>query len=307
MVTIKNRKEEKMRLIRLGLAFLIMALPGTAVAQKAKTIDDLARMFDSSRCKGCHAEIYEQWEKSHHARPLMGVRGGLMLTPLATKGATPFSPDDPKKATIANFPCFKCHLPQAVNFADNSVAVELAQALLAQDKAKIAKLQITCIVCHNEKAILHRREEGLPQKNVIYGSKDVANHPDKVFTSVKKSPIMQQSIMCGQCHGLGPNLEFDNVFQCATLYGSYLHAYVPAGGTKTCQNCHLPTVNGMADHLMAPNWDDVPQATKILQEAISLDVQSLGYEWLRQAKTWIPKLVVTTRVASSSGHRTPDG
>jgi len=40
------------------------------------------------------AEIYAQWEKSHHARPLMGVKGGLMLTPLALKkgekGATAF-------------------------------------------------------------------------------------------------------------------------------------------------------------------------------------------------------------------------
>src|SRR5690554_105648 len=104
-------------LTRLGLVLLFLALPGAAMAQKAKTIDELAKMFDSSRCKGCHAEIYGQWEKSHHARPLMGVRGGLMMTPLATKGATPFSPDDPKQATIATFPCFKCHLPQAVNYA----------------------------------------------------------------------------------------------------------------------------------------------------------------------------------------------
>jgi len=251
--------------MRLLLALLFVALPlASAAAEKAKSIDELAKMYDSSSCKGCHAEMYSQWENSHHARPLMGVKGGLMLTPLAMKGATAFSPDDPKKATIKNFPCFKCHLPQALISAEDSVAVELTEALLtaadekASDKAKadakgkVAKLQITCIVCHNTKAIIHKRELGEPGKNVLYGKKDVAAHPDKTFTSVKKSAIMTDSVFCGQCHGLGPNLEFDQAFQCANLYGSYLHAYIPSGGTQTCQNCHM----AKGDHLIAPNFND---------------------------------------------------
>ena len=68
-------------------------------------------MYDSASCKECHAEIYAQWEKSHHARSLMGVLGGLFMTPLAMKGKTPFSPADPGQATLDTFPCFKCHLP----------------------------------------------------------------------------------------------------------------------------------------------------------------------------------------------------
>jgi nitrate/TMAO reductase-like tetraheme cytochrome c subunit len=297
-----------MRFLKSGLlVLLLIALPGAVAAQKAKTIDELARMFDSSRCKECHAQVYEQWEQSHHARPLMGVRGGLMLTPLAMPGATPFSPEDPKKATIDTFPCFKCHLPQAVNYAEDSVAVELAEALIAQDREKIGKLQITCIVCHNERAIVHRLQKGQPERDVIYGARDMANHPDEVFTSVKKSAIMQRSIMCGQCHGLGPNLEFENPVQCATIYGSYLHAYIPAGGTKTCQDCHMQQVDGVANHVMPPNWDNVEQTTSLLQETISLDVQTVGLDWLRQGGTWIPMLVVNTRVASNAGHRIPDG
>ena len=110
----------------------------------------------------------------------MGVKGGLMLTPLALKkgekGSTAFSEDDPKKMTIKNFPCFKCHLPQAVTSAEDSVAVELTEALLAKDSAKMAKLQITCIVCHNEKAIIHKRELGAPEKGVLYGTKDCCLH-----------------------------------------------------------------------------------------------------------------------------------
>ena len=216
-----------MRSVKLLLLLLCIALPLTVSAmqhegmKKAKTIDELAMMYDSARCKDCHKAIYEQWEKSHHARPLMGVKGGMMLTPLAKKGATAFSPDDPKKASAKNFPCFKCHLPQGVTAAEDSVAVELTEALLtasdekksdkekADAKAQVAKLQITCIVCHNDKAIIHKRELGAPKADMLYGSKAVAAHGDKTFTKVEKSAIMKESVFCGQCHGLGPNFEFD--------------------------------------------------------------------------------------------------
>jgi len=286
---------------------MIVALPIAASAQKAKTIDELAKMYDSTQCKSCHAEIYAQWEKSHHARSLMGVQGGLMMTPLATKGATPFSPDDPKKATLKTFPCFKCHLPQAVMHAEDSVAVEYAEALLAKDSAKVGKLKITCIVCHNEKAIVHKLSLGYPKEGVLYGTKDVAQHPDKAFKEVKKSAIIQRSLMCGQCHGLGPNLEFENPVQCATLYGSYEHNYLSQGGTQSCQDCHMKKVNGMSDHLIAPDWNNHEQTKKLLADAISLDVQPVAYEWLRKAKDLRPMVAVNTKINSKAGHRIPDG
>lgn len=296
-----------MKFIKPVLLVLFLAVPLIAFAEKAKTIDELAKMYDSSRCKSCHAEIYAQWEKSHHARPLMGVKGGLMLSPLALKkgekGSTAFSEDDPKKMTIKNFPCFKCHLPQAVTSADDSVAVELTEALLAKDSAKVAKLQITCIVCHNEKAIIHKRELGAPEKGVLYGKKDVPAHMDGTFKTVKKSAIFKDSVFCGQCHGLGPNLEFDQAFQCANLYGSYLHNYVSSGGTKTCQDCHMQK----GDHLIAPNFNDDKQTSELLAKAINLEVETLGYEWLRKAATYVPKIVVNTKITTTAGHRIPDG
>ena len=49
---------------------------------------------------------------------------------------------------------------------------------------------------------------------------------------------------------------------------------------------------------MAPNWDDIPQTTKLLKEALSLDVQTLGCEWLEKAKTYVPKVIVNTKVSS---------
>lgn len=296
-----------MKFLKLLIILLCVALPLSAFAQKAKTVDELAAMFDSSRCKMCHAEIYAQWENSHHARSLMGVQDGLMMTPLAMKGKTPFSPDDPKKATLKTFPCFKCHLPQAITHAEDSFAVDYAEALIAGDKAKVGKLKITCIVCHNEKAIVHKLSDGFPEKGVLYGSKDVASHPDGTFKQVKKSKIIDHALMCGQCHGLGPNLEFDNPVQCATLYGSYEHNYLSNGGQQQCQECHMQKINGKADHLIAPNWNDLAGTKKILEKTIAMDVQTVGFEWLKKAGDLRPMVVVNTKITQNAGHRIPDG
>jgi hypothetical protein len=296
-----------MKFLKPFLVVLLVMIPVTAFAEKASTIEELAAMYDSSSCKECHEEIYGQWEQSHHARSLMGVLGGLFMTPLAMKGKTPFSPDDPGQATLETFPCFKCHLPQAFLSATDAFAKDYAKALIAQDKARVGKLNITCIVCHNAKAIIHKRQEGQPEKNVLYGSKEVTDHGDKMFTKVKKSSIMDHAIMCGQCHGQGPNLEFENPVQCATLYGSYQHNYLSKGGQKQCQECHMQEVDGFADHLFAPNWNDVEGTKKLLQENISLDIDTVGYDWLLKSKDHKPMVVVNTRIDNKAGHRIPDG
>ncbi len=285
--------------------------------RKAKTIDELAARFDSTRCKGCHAAIYAQWEKSHHARPLMGVAGGLMLTPVVKASA--FQVKEPGEANLKTFPCFKCHLPQAVTHGEDAIAVELTQALFtAADKdrpdkekaaarAKVAKLQITCLVCHNEMAIAHRRLLGNPEKDVVYGNVDLPSHGDKIMTRVKRSAILGEPIFCGQCHGTGPNFEFDYPIQCATLYGSYQHGYLSKGGFQSCQECHMQKVGGKADHLFLPNWDDKTATAAMLARNIHLDVQTLGYQWLRKAGALTPMIVVNTKIRHDAGHRIPDG
>jgi len=287
-----------MRVISVVLLLLVIAIPFSSFAEKAKTLDEMVKMYDSSSCKECHEEIYMQWEKSHHARPLMGVREGIFLKGVLSSA---FAPKDIKKATKKNFPCFKCHLPQALD-AEDAVSAEIAQAVAAGDKAIVSKLQITCIVCHNTKAILHRLQEGQPEKGIVYGSQDIAEHGDSSYKQVKKSVIMKESIFCGQCHGLGPNFDAENPYQCATLYGSYIHSYIPSGGTQSCQECHMKE----GDHLIAPNWNDAGTAD-LLSDTILLDVQTLGYEWLRAKGDLRPKVVVNTTISHKAGHRIPDG
>ena len=300
-----------MKKLCVTLALVLLAVPSLAPAemQKAKTVDEMAKMFDSASCKECHPEIYAQWEKSHHARPLLGVAGGPILQPVVTASA--FKIAKPEDATLKTFPCFKCHAPQITRWAEDSVGKEIAAALMKDpiDKATLGKVQITCKVCHIDVASTHRILDGkpnLPQEGVIYGSKSGA-HDAKDFPKMEKSAILGQAIFCGQCHGTGPNFEFAYPVQCATLYGSYQHNYLPNGGLQSCQDCHMTEKDKVADHTFAPNFDDKEGTKALLEKTVHLDVQTLGYSWLRKAKDLRPKVVVNTRITHDAGHRIPDG
>ena len=260
---------------------------------QAATLSQLIALFDSSSCKECHEKIYEQWEKSHHARPLMGLDDEIFMTKYLKNGVLAVKPGE--KGTKRNFPCFKCHLPQ-FKYATEEVAAEIADAILRDDKASVRQLTISCLVCHNEKAVVH----GRPAKNVVYGNRDL---PEDTGHVVKKSPLLKNSLMCGQCHGLGPNLEFETPIQCATLYGSYLHAYIPSGGTQTCQECHMKDGN----HYMPPNFNNREELSERLRQSLPMEVQTLTYIFEPKEGDSRPMVVVKTKITSKAGHRIPDG
>jgi hypothetical protein len=281
-----------------GFSMIVLLLScgitGSSVAKQATTVDELIAMFDSSGCKECHKKIYEQWAKSHHARPLIGMDDMMLLTQYLKRVNRPDKPAD--QFIKRDFPCFKCHLPQ-MKYATDRVAGEIAKAMLRKDKATIRKLNISCLVCHNEKAVVH----GRPQKGVVYGNKDL---PDHEGHPVKKSPLLKNSLLCGQCHGLGPVLDSpDMPVQCATLYGSYLHAYIPAGGTKTCQDCHM----NKDGHYMPPNFNARDELSARLRQSLPMEVQTLAYTFHPDAKEFFPMVVVKTKITSKAGHRIPDG
>ncbi len=274
---------------------LFMSAPALSeTSPKASTLDELIRMFDSSSCKECHEKIYEQWEKSHHARPLIGMDDMMLLTQYLKRVSTPEKPPD--KAIRQDFPCFKCHLPQ-MKYGTDAVAGEIAKAMVTDDKATIRKLNINCLVCHNEKAVVH----GRPEKGIVYANKDA---PDHEGLPVKKSTLLKDSLMCGQCHGLGPVLDSpDMPVQCATLYGSYLHAYIPAGGALTCQECHMRDTG----HYMPPNFNAREELSARLRLSLPMEVQTLAYTFHPDEKAFLPMVVVKTKITSKAGHRIPDG
>jgi hypothetical protein len=293
------------------LASAILAY-GQDASKKARTIDELARMYDSSSCKACHQKIYETWEKSIHAQSLIGTPRTLAtLRNFITDGLMgEWKYSGVKKVediTVEHMStCLACHLPQIKNATDQ-VAQDLAKAILAGDTATLNKVSINCVICHNTKAITHKWVDGQIQPKTVYGSLVAGVHPGKKNPGVKKSPVMDQAILCGQCHGLGPNFEFQQPTQCATLYGSYLHAYVPSGGSQKCQECHMSDIKigrnlAVKDHLI-PAYRDKVQAAK----AVELVVESRSYQFLPKAGDWVPITELTVKMLNKAGHRIPDG
>ncbi|MBW1670627.1 MAG: cytochrome C [Deltaproteobacteria bacterium] len=300
-------------------------LCGTKPAEvpKAKTIAELAARYDSSSCEECHEEKYEQWSNSLHAVSILGtprtaptiltsIDMGLKLFPYSG-----VKTDDDVEVRHLMM-CAKCHLPQ-LDEATDDVAREIVKTvrdwLSACQKSvededyediadeleeKIASLNIGCLVCHNKKAIVHKWKDGYPQPDTIYAFQEGEHdHPD--FTAMGKAPALNESIFCGQCHGEGPNFELDEPSQCATLYGSYLFAYIPEGGHDTCQECHMAK-SGLGHDMQAYRDEDM------IKMAFDIEVEAMSHFWRKDSvEGVIPLGVINVEIYNKSGHAIPDG
>jgi hypothetical protein len=296
---------------------LLMLVPGqaaTAEIKKAKSIDELAKMYDSSGCKQCHEGIYNDWEQSLHSRSIFGTgRTAATIKTTVAVGLTGWQysgvkkPEDVQVKHLAI--CTKCHLPQLEDATDDVAKEIVKNAYIIADPsasddarekatAKLSKVNINCLICHQRNAITHKWVDGFPQKNEVYGSKD-GKHLDDAHPVMKKSPIMGESILCGQCHGLGPNFELENPSQCGTLYGSYLWAYRAEGGQESCQECHMR--KSRLGHNMQSYRD--PGMAKA---AVDFHVEALPYQWRDGAKM-MPQTLVRVEMINRSGHSIPDG
>ena len=301
------------------LSAMLLALPAALPAMaeempKAKSIDELAKMYDSSSCKECHEEIYNEWAQSLHARSIFGTgRTAATIKTTVEVGLMNWqysgvkTPEDVQVRHLMI--CTKCHLPQLADATDE-VAKEIVQSVIKHSRKetspeemenieqKLSSISINCLVCHQRNAITHKWVDGFPQKNEVYGSKEGA-HEDAAHPVMKKSPIMSESILCGQCHGLGPNFELENPSQCGTLYGSYLWAYRAEGGQESCQECHMR--RSKHGHNMQ-SYTDINMG----KSAVDFRVETLPYIWRDKAKM-IPQTLVKVELINRAGHAIPDG
>lgn len=289
--------------------------PGAAAA-KAATIAELVARYDSTSCIECHQEAHDQWARSVHSRSIFGtgrtastfmtaIKNGLMDWPAT--GVT--TPKDVKVEHLAG--CAKCHLPQLADATDD-VAQEIVgtiqewQAAVEEDDAArvekatrtLTSLNINCLVCHNRNAVIHKWTDGFPRQDTVYGSQD-GEHADPKFPRMAKGHSLSESIFCGQCHGLGPNLELPNPTQCATAYGSHLFAYIPEGGDRTCQQCHMRE-SGLGHDMQSY------RSEAMARKAVEMRVEAQGAFW-RDVRTPRPKATVRVELTNRAGHALPDG
>ena len=283
--------------------------------EKAKTLAELAARYDSTSCKDCHEEIFNQWQESLHAKSICGTpRTASTIVTAVDKGLKGFpysGVKDDKDIQVKHLTiCTKCHLPQ-LQYATDDVAREVVstiRAWMAEENAakkvelqkKIESVNIGCTICHNEKAIIHKWADGFPQPDTVYGTKTGAHeHPS--FTKMGKAPALGESIFCGQCHGQGPNFDMEEPSQCATLYGSYLFAYIPEGGTESCQECHMKK-SGLGHNMQAY------RSEAMRKMAVDVKVQAKAMYWRKdKAEGVIPIGYVDVEMYNKAGHTIPDG
>lgn len=299
---------------------------GTIVGKKgkAKSLQQLIDMYDSTGCIDCHEDAHNDWAASPHARSIYGTgRAAATMITAMKNGFMSWEYSGVEKTKDIKVEhwmgCMKCHLPQLAD-AEDKVAVELADTLLEWYDAAVAavkdpenkkaiatrdkhektltSLNINCLVCHNRMAITHKWTDGYPQQNVVYGLNDGA-HDDEKFPKMKRSLIMDESIFCGQCHGMGPNLELENPTQCATAYGSYMWAYRADGGQESCQECHMHK-SGLGHKILS--YSD----PTMIDMALDFKVHAYASQWL-DGSTLRPKAVVNVEMVNRSGHGIPDG
>lgn len=285
---------------------------------KAKTIEELAARYDSSSCKECHEDIHDEWSNSLHSRSILGSpRTAPTIITAIENGLKNFpysGVKEDKDITVDHLMlCAKCHLPQ-LNEATDDVAREIVATIRSWQKAAkdgeqekmeklqatIASLNISCLVCHNKMAIIHKWADGYPQPDTVYGSQD-GDHEDEAHPKMAVAPAMSESILCGQCHGLGPNFEFDHPSQCATLYGSYLYSYVAHGGSESCQDCHMK--KSELGHDIQAYKDE-----SMIAMAVDVKVEGRSLFW-RKNKTEgvVPIGVIEVDLHNKTGHVIPDG
>lgn len=324
-----------------GLVLLLLPAPGrpepagigwdnTLAARKgkAKTIAELSAMYDSRHCEDCHAKVYHAWEQSAHSEPILGKRRvgrkalAIMTIFDVAKTDWPFTKldnvDDVKVEHL--MACAKCHLPQLAD-AEDSVARELVGDFITWRDArkdndvrtakaiedKLSELSVNCLICHNRNAIVHKWTDGYPPSRAIYGAAADKPHPAGKFPYIKQSPIQDDSLQCGQCHGLGPLLERDNPSQCPTVYGSYLFDYKARGGDESCQDCHMR--RNELGHNISSYRNPV-----MIKAALDFEVDATPMLMVedRKAETGTvgkltPKIRVSVRMTNRAGHPLPDG
>lgn len=277
---------------------VLLALAGwivPAAAEPATSLAELIKRHDSAACGACHQTVHKEWQGSYHARSVSHMLGSLRAYIAALENERTVVPDKTQMMK-----CFDCHAP-TVNDADEAVVQEIVAlvktATGAKDEAAkksavaaLANLSVNCTGCHTVKGTGDPLAPGRPE--VAYGPTGAfAPHPTIA------SPVMSSSVMCSQCHALWYARDGEFVY-CTTIFESHQNAYRGAGGTQSCQDCHMKA----RGHAFPGAHDPA-----LVREGLSLSLEAVGFREMVGPGRFAPRAVATVDVGNRAGHRIPDG
>lgn len=243
----------KKRLVFILSGLLWMATTVWATDMPAESGQPPLNHVPSANCGECHQEIYQQWQNSMHAK-------STALTDPIHGGVYRMEVGDPTQEGILHkttntFPvCLQCHAPIAAR--DKTTKLD-AKPMYSEG--------VNCVACHTMTNFKGVQDSGGKLRlgaaaytysaNNLQGPEGTFNNNEPVlspggdtepkvnsFSHQANSALFKSSEVCLGCHQLMVNPQ--KVPVCAI--GDQFIA--KDGSSPTCQSCHMPVVNGFANH-----------------------------------------------------------
>ncbi len=259
---------------------------GSATAQTAEEFRKNLEDFTSpAYCSQCHTRIYNEWSGSLMGTDLMNSVVLQFYNSTNSKGK--FDGLGFKGFNMAMGhgdvagDCADCHVPRQVIEANaRGEEVDLGEAMThVQDHG------ISCSFCHAVSDVNLKKDENGRYPARIFDKVTLESNPDtwhgpfntdEAAHDVVQSDVFRSSEICGACH-----LNQEKLLSIST-YDDWKTAYDAGTVTQTCQECHMPLIEGaisVADG--GPERTGMRQHTfvgsrdpEMLASALSLDVNA---------------------------------
>ena len=295
------------KILAMQLLLLIMPtllLSSVQAEEQAKsTSDQVADQTSPQFCGTCHQRIFKEWKSSRMGQDLdndkvyqfyAGVHGD------GTKDNLGFQPFKHG----AKGDCADCHVPMLV-LSEHEKGNEVDLGVAMKEKKDHG---ISCIFCHSVKDVNIQKDEQGRYKTRIFDSVTLGNS-DTRYGSIKdaQSPVHKteyselhkKSELCGSCH-----LNQEKFLSIST-YKDWKEAYDSGKTDKTCQQCHMPLIDGEVEAAVgAPKRKGLRSHTfvgsydpEMLKKALTLDLDTQKADG---------RLLIKTTVTNvGAGHKVP--
>lgn len=248
----------------------VLAADAKAKEKAAATAHDFPSPahVPASVCGTCHEKIYEQWSLSMHAHSAPGN------DPIFSKIYTEMVGSSKQEGLKLNgeYPaCLKCHAPNAAK----DQKTDFSQYNYNYDEG------VSCVNCHVFTAFKGMEDQDGKQQYGIDAYERSETHlqsPSGRYLSTKDEALhnypmqpnqamLRTSRVCLGCHGAFKNDAGVAMYQTGKEYMQN------EGKNVTCQSCHMPKLDGEANHAILSAHSDYALARPIVVE---LDAKTQG-------------------------------
>jgi hypothetical protein len=241
------------------------------------TTDFRGRHPAAAQCGSCHAQHFEEWSRSFHARSLTSADFARVFS-LYLDSLGKSAQEDPQSSMA----CFTCHAPLLKNSRPETIR-QVRAFVLARDTKELEGFEVGCVACHMKGDRTFAGPIRDPQSNPFHQSSFSNSYDDASF--------------CAGCHTWTPRQVF-----CSDVYTDWEKSRAAKRG-MTCQRCHMagqrgPAAAGAQQRILHSHVFPGGRSAAMLREAVVLNLKSAFRK---------DRLEVVATVHNLTPHRVPDG